>query len=104
MGQKIFGFKRFIGLEKLLGQKQISQKIFWIKKYLGKKNWGKKSFGSKNFWVEKFLGHKNFWDKKMLDPKFFSFEKKKTGRVNPRWRIYDPPLQNSRVKIVLDCC
>ena len=56
---------------------------------MGKKNLGKKSFGSKNFWVEKFLGHKNFWDKKMLDPKFFSFEKK-TGRVNPRWRIYDP--------------
>ena len=57
---------------------------------MGKKNWGKKIFGSKNFWVEKFLGHKNFWDKKMLDPKFFSFEKK-TGRVNPRGRIYAPP-------------
>ena len=51
---------------------------------------GQRIFGSKNFWVKKFLGHKNFWDKKMLDPKFFSFEKK-TGRVNPRWRIYDPP-------------
>ena len=38
-----------------------------------------------------------------MDPKFVGL--KKTGRVNPRWGIYDPPLpENSRVKIVLDCC
>ena len=30
---------------------------------------------------------------------------KKTGRVNPRWMIYDPlPPENTRIKIVLDCC
>ena len=49
-----------------------------------KKIWVKK-FWVKNFWVLKIFGIK-----KMFDPKFFSFEKK-TGRVNPRWRIYDPP-------------
>ena len=98
MVKKIYWFKKIIGSKKISVRKFFGSKNIWVKK-----NWGKKSFGSKNFWVEKFLGHKNFWDKKMLDPKFFSFEKK-TGRVNPRWRIYDPPPENSRVKIVLDCC
>ena len=60
---------------------------------------GKKKFGSKNFWVKKFLGQKNFGVKKLsqkyfglivLNPKFV-LSKEETGRVNPRWRIYDPP-------------
>ena len=70
---------------------------------MGRKNLGKKIFGSKKFWVKNCLGHKNFgskkifwvkkfWDEKNLgqkdlDPNFFCLK----GRVNPRWRIYDPP-------------
>ena len=71
----------------------MDQNIFGQKKNLGKKILGKKNIGSKNFGM-----------KKMLDPKKFCL--KKTGRVNPGWRIYAPPLppENGRVEIVLDCC
>ena len=62
--------------------------------------------------VKKISGPKKFWGKKILSKIFFLIYfnpkfvlcKEKTGRVNPRWRIYDPPPENSRVKIVLDCC
>ena len=64
----------------------MGKKKIWVKKILGKKN----------------IGSKNFGMKKMLDPKKFCL--KKTGRVNPGWRIYAPPPENGRVKIVLDCC
>ena len=76
------------------------KKIFWVKRNLGKKFGGQKNFGSKFFSVIKILGKKIFWVKKFwakkvwskdLDLKFFL--SKKTGRVNPRWRIYDPPPQ-----------
>ena len=47
---------------------------------------------------QKILVWKKFWIQKKICLK-------KTGRVNPRWRIYDPPpLENSRVKILLYCC
>ena len=63
----------------------------------------KKLLGQKNFGVKKILSQKNF-GLTDLNPKFV-LSKEKTGRVNPRWRIYDPPPpENSRVKIVLDCC
>ena len=64
---------------------------FCVKTFLGKKT----------FWVKKIFGQK-LWSKRPGSD-FFCFEK--TGRVNPRWRIYDlPPTENIRVKIVLDCC
>ena len=70
-------------------------KIFWVTKFLGsknvlvKKNSVKKISGPKKFWGKKILSQKNFGliD---LNPKFV-LSKEKTGRVNPRWRIYDPP-------------
>ena len=82
---------------------------------MGKKTFGlKKCFGKKKIRSKKFLGQKNLGIKKLvsqknfglidLNPKFV-LSKEKTGRVNPRWRIYDPPPQeNGRVKIELDCC
>ena len=57
---------------------------------------------SKNFWIQNFLVKKNFGIKKVLGPKIFDRKdlgpkfvllKKNTGRVNPMWRIYDPPLK-----------
>ena len=74
------------------------KKIFWVKRNLGKKFGGQTNFGSKFFSVIKILGKKIFWVKKFwakkvwskdLDLKFFL--SKKTGRVKPRWRIYDSP-------------
>ena len=41
---------------------------------------------------------KKIWSKRFGSKIFLS---KKRGRVNPRWRIYHPPPENSRVKIVL---
>ena len=78
-------------VKKIFGSKKI-----WVKNFLGHK-----ILGQKIFWVKKFRDEKNFGQKD-LNPKLFL--SKKTGRVNPRWRIYDPPPENSRVKIVLDCC
>ena len=58
--------------------------------------------GQKIFWV------KNFWAKEIQSKRFGSeifLFKKKFGRVNPRWRIYDPPPKKEKEKIVgLDCC
>ena len=61
----------------------MGKKIIWVKKILGKKN----------------IGSKNFGMKKMLDPKKFCL--KKTGRVNPRWRIYYPPPRKKIVGLKL---
>ena len=113
------GQKKFFESKKFLVQKIIYGTNFWVKKFLSKKNFGlkndllKKTFGQKNFLVKKISWSKNFWGKKNivsknfglidLNPKFV-LSKEKTGRVNPRWRMYDPPPENSRVKIVLDCC
>ena len=48
------------------------------------------------------LASKNFLGQKELGPK--KFLSKKTGRVNPRVRIYDSHSpENSRVKILLGC-
>ena len=69
---------------------------------MGKKTFGlKKCFGKKKIRSKKFLGQKNFGVKKYCLKKFFLIYfnpkfvlcKEKTGRVNPRWRIYDPPPQ-----------
>ena len=45
--------------------------------------------GQKNLGIKKLVSQKIFGliD---LNPKFV-LSKEKTGRVNPRWRIYDPP-------------
>ena len=59
---------------------------------------GHENFESKYILGKNILGTKKFWSKD-FDP-FFCL--KKPGRVNPKWRIYDPPP--SRVKIVLDYC
>ena len=80
-----------------MGGKKIClvETIFWVKKF-----WVRKKFGSKNFLGKKCLGSKKFWVKNVWVPIFFSL--KKTGRVNPRGRIYEsPPPENSRVKILL---
>ena len=53
---------------------------------MGKKLSGKKNLGKKKFSVKKKLASKNFWVRKI-------FCLKKTGRVNPRGRIYDSPHQ-----------
>ena len=68
---------------------------------MGKKSFGfKKCFGKKKISVKKISGPKKFWGKKILSQKNFGLidlnpkfvlSKEKTGRVNPRWRIYDPP-------------
>ena len=77
--------------------KKIFEKFFWVKNFfvstlfLGQKNFGSKKFlGRKNFWLEK-----RFWVKKIWVRNFFVL---KTGRVNPRGRIYDFPPENRRVK------
>ena len=82
----------------------MGQKNLWLKKFLGHKNFQ----GQKKFVVKNFLGHKNFggqkkFRSKRIGPEFF-FVKRNPGRVNPRGRIYEPPPENSRVKIVLGCC
>ena len=104
------------GKKKILGQKNCVSKKNWIKRFFGLINvWVKKILNQKKVGVKNFLGHKNFGSKNILGKNFW-FKKnlvKKIwiqtlfclkGRVNPRWRIYDPPPGNSRVKIVLDCC
>ena len=54
-----------------------------------KKNfWLKKIFGSKRLGQNKILGKKKFGSKR-FGSDFFVW--KKTGRVNPRGRISDPP-------------
>ena len=78
--------KKFFGIKKCFGKKKIRSK-----KFLGQKNFGVKKYYLKKFFLIYF------------NPKFV-FCKEKTGRVNPRWRIYDPPPESGRVKIVLDCC
>ena len=60
-----------------------------VKKFLGQKN-----IGSKKFWVIKI-----FEIKKCLIRNFFRL--KKTGRVNPGWRIYVPPPQKKIVGLKL---
>ena len=77
-------------------KKNFGQKKFWIKKIESKIFWVIKILGQKIFWVKKFWDEKNVVQKD-LNPKLFL--SKKTGRVNPRWRIYDPPPENSRVKL-----
>ena len=79
------------------------QKNFWVKIFLSKTIFGSKSFfGSKkilgriffvkHFWVKNILWVKNnFGVKKICIWNYFCL--KKTGRVNPMGRIYDPPPQ-----------
>ena len=66
-------------------------KIFWVIKILGQKI----------FWVKKFWDKKNVGQKD-LDPKFFCL-KQKVGLTQGGGYMAPPP-ENSRVKIVLDCC
>ena len=64
----------------------MGQKNFGSKNFLGRKN-----FGVKNFWLKKNLASKILLGQKELGPK--KILSKKTGRVNPRGRIYDYPPQ-----------
>ena len=90
-----------MGQKKFWVDKNVWVKKFWVKNFLGQKNFWVKIF----FWVLKILGQKfygsNIFGQKDLDPISFCL-KKKTGRVNLSWMIYD--TENGRVKIVLDCC
>ena len=64
---------------------------------------GHKNFGSKNILGKNILVLKKVWLKRFgSDWIRILFCLK--GRVNPRRRIYDPPPENSIVKIVLECC
>ena len=57
----------------------------------------------KNFFIKKNLASKFFFGHKELGLK--NFLSKKTGRVNPGGRIYDPrPPENSSVEINFGCC
>ena len=93
-------------------KKIFVKKIFWSKKiFQRKKIWSNKIPGQKKFWLKKFLLMKKilfkkiFWLRKSFGPKCFRFLSKKSGRVNPGAGIYDPtPQENSRVKIVWNCC
>ena len=115
--KKIFGSKIFlvqknnciiekIEVNKFLGQNILDSKRFYVKKILGQKNiWVKKILGQIKFWVkkilgQKFLGHKDFGSNNILGQKNLVkkiwvrfFLSQKTGRVNPRGRIYGPPPQ-----------
>ena len=57
----------------------------------------KKISGPKICWGKKILSRKNFG---LIDfnPKFV-LSNEKTGRVNPRWRIYDPPQKIVGLKL-----
>ena len=65
------------------------KKILWVKKI------GSKRFlGQKRFWVKKKFGSKRFVSE-------IIFAWKKTCRVNPMGRIYDPPPQKKIVGLKL---
>ena len=66
----------------------MGKKTFGLKKCIGKKKSVKKISGPKKFWGKKYCLKKFFLI--YFNPKFVLC-KEKTGRVNPRWRIYDPP-------------
>ena len=88
----------------------MSKKIFGQKKFSEKKKFGEKKFGLKKILAKKVFVHKKilfkkiFWLRKNFDPKCFRFLSKNLGRVYPGAGIYDPPPENSRVKIVWNCC
>ena len=93
MGQKVVWSKKNCLVKKILGQNNfLGQKTFWFEKIFGskifwvKKFWVRKKFGSKNFLGKKCLGSKKFGSKRFGSEFFFLL--KKTGRVNPRGRIY----------------
>merc|ERR1711867_75240 len=100
--KKIFVEKKYLVKKNL----SIFSLNFLVKKnFRRKKIWSNKIPGQKKFWLKKFLLIKIFWLKKKFGPKCFKFLSKKLGRVNPGAGIYDPPPpENSRVKIVLNCC
>ena len=116
--ENFFGSTKISGKIFFWGQKNILvKKLFRSKNILGQKNFFGHTFFSQKILVKKFLGQNNFlikkiWVKKILGKEIFLiktiwvwfFLSKKTGRVNPRGRIYNPPPENNRVKIVLGCC
>ena len=104
----------FVCLKKI-GYKNCWVNKMWVKKYVGSKKFlVKKRFGSKKILVRKnFMDQKinwvkrNFWSKNFLGVNRFRsdfFCLKKTGTVKPMGRMYAPPSENSRVKILLGCC
>ena len=109
MGLKKSLVKKVFGSKTLLAQKKICAKIFLGQKILGQEKFlGRKNFWVKNFLVKKKLASKIFLGQKELGPK--KFLSKKTGRVNPRGRIYDsfPPPPRKIVglkfcRLVLSC-
>ena len=92
---KNFSVKKHFGSKKnFFGHTFFESKKFWSKNFDSKKFLVQKNFWIKKIGSKKILGKKNFWIKKIWV--------RKTGRVNPRGRIYDPhPPENSRVKILL---
>ena len=108
MGQQKFWVKFFSGFNKNV----LVKKLFRSKNILGQKNFFGHTFFSQKILVKKFLGQNNFlikkiWVKKILGKEIFLiktiwvwfFLSKKTGRVNPRGRIYNPPQKIIGLKL-----
>ena len=96
-----------MGEKNFLVKKSFSQKVF-----LGKQNFwvedffGQKFFGVKNIlWVKINFGLKKIFGSKKICIRKCLSKKKQVGLT--QWGGYmtpPPPPENSRVKIVLDCC
>ena len=76
------------------------------KKFLVRNFFGIKKISLKNIVGQNYLRSIRFVPKKIFGRKFCG--KKRSGRINPRGRMYKPPPhphpEKSRVKIVLGCC
>ena len=93
----MFGSKICLCQKKFWVKKILCEKKIWVKKFLGQK-----ISGPKKIWGKKILYQKNFGliD---LNPKFVLSKEKQVG-LTQGGGYMTPPPENSRVKIVLDCC
>ena len=89
MVKNIFGSKKCLGQNYILGQK----------KFLSKKFLDQKIFGSKKIWLkkilgQKFLGLKRFWSKRFGSEFFFWFKRNQVGLTQDGgYMTHDPPPQ-----------
>ena len=88
-----------MGQKKFQSENFLDKKNIWVKKIGGKKIFGSKKDRAKIFWVIKIFEIKKCWIQK-----FFLFKKKQVGLTQGGGYMTPPSPENSRVKIVLDCC